>query len=82
MTVTGRAPATEKITCIDGTGHAVGEDVNREGWGELKAAYRAASPSSEQREKMQWYENLCNNGDQHGLGAGRKFVFDMELVNL
>jgi hypothetical protein len=73
MTVTGRAPATEKITCIDGTGHAVGEDVNREGWGELKAAYRAASPSSEQRE---------NNGDQHGLGAGRKFVFDMELVNL
>jgi len=52
MTVAGRAKATENITCVDGTGHAVGEDVNRGGWGELKAAYRAAKPSSEQREKV------------------------------
>jgi hypothetical protein len=81
MTVTGRVPTTDSNTCVDGTGHAVGEDVNREGWGELKAAYRAVDPSSEQREKMEWYEKQCNNGDRHALGAGKEFVFDRDLVN-
>lgn len=81
MTVTGRTPATDNITCIDGTGHGVGEDVNLEGWRELKAAYRAVNSSSDQREKMRWYEEMCNNGDRHGLGAGREFVFDKDQVN-
>lgn len=81
MTVVGRVPATEDIACIDGTGHAVGEDVNREGWAELKAAYRTANPSSEQREKMRWYQDMCNNGDHRGSGGGRDLEFDMEVVN-
>lgn len=81
MTVTGRVPATGNITCIDGTGHVVGEDMNRKGWRELKVAYRAVNPSDEQRERMRWYEVVCNNGDRRGLGAGREFVFDKEQVN-
>jgi hypothetical protein len=81
MTVSGRVTATENITCVDGTGHGVGEDVNREGWRELKAAYRVVNPSSEQKEQMEWYEKQCNNGDRHGLGGGREFVFDRDLVN-
>lgn len=81
MTDAGRGPATDNITCVDGTGHGVGEDVNREGWRELKAANRAVNPSSEQRGKMELYEKQCNNGDRHGLGGGREFVFDRDLVN-
>ena len=67
MTDAGRGPATDNITCVDGTGHGVGEDVNREGWRELKAANRAVNPSSEQRGKMELYEKQCNNGDRHGF---------------
>jgi hypothetical protein len=55
--------------------------VNRKGWGELVAAYRAANPDSEQKERLEWYEHQCSNGDARGLGAGREFVFDKDEIN-
>lgn len=66
---------------MEDTGHSVTEDVEQEGWTELKAAYQAAKPSQEQREKMQWYEQQASNGDRQGLSGGREHVWDKEAIN-
>ncbi|KAH6646857.1 hypothetical protein BKA67DRAFT_524745, partial [Truncatella angustata] len=79
--VIGRQPSTEHFVCKEGSGHGVAEDVGSDrGWTQLIKAYRAASPSQEQRYKMQWYEKKCPNGDPTGL-KDREGEWDIEKVN-
>ncbi|KAK5685268.1 hypothetical protein LTS10_003346 [Elasticomyces elasticus] len=82
LTVNGRAEASTKFHCIDGSGHGVAEDVVQDGWQVLIDAYRARRPDEEQREKIHWYETRCSNGDPKGLGNGREHVWDNDAVNM
>jgi hypothetical protein len=82
ITVEGRAEATDHFVCLLGTGHPVAEDVGGvKGWDALKAAYRAARPNKEQREKREWFENEASNGDPVGLAGDRVNVWNLEQVN-
>jgi len=81
ITVQGRADATDKFSCIDGTGHYVAEDVMQPGWQDLKDAYKAENPDETQREQIHWFENLASNGDPLGLGNGREHEWDREFIN-
>ncbi|OTB02538.1 hypothetical protein M426DRAFT_24692 [Hypoxylon sp. CI-4A] len=68
LTMQGRAEATDKFVCVDGGGHEVAEDVGGSGgWAALKAAYRTDTPTQEQLDKRDWYENDCSNGNMLGL---------------
>ena len=72
ITIIGRDDPKEYFNCVDGTGHSCAEDVgSKSGWKTLTAAYRAANPNGEQREKMAWYETQCSNGDRDGLRGNR-----------
>lgn len=63
--------ATDFFQCKTGEGHGVAEDVgSANGWEELKLAYRSSRPSEDQKEKMDWFENLASNEDRHGLDNG------------
>ncbi|KAF9641557.1 Zinc finger MYND-type protein [Lasiodiplodia theobromae] len=80
--VVGRAPATERITCTDGEGRGVAEDVGgTRGWERLKAAYRAENPDKEQKEKMRWFESEASNADRDGLGGNRAARWSKAEVN-
>jgi len=82
MRITGRAPATSRATCLEGSGHPIAEDAGGfEGWQELVKAYKSENPDSEQKMKMGWFERVCENRDRLGLGNGRDAVFDIEDVN-
>ncbi|KAI1260344.1 MM3350-like domain-containing protein [Xylariaceae sp. FL1019] len=82
LTIKGRADATRKFTCLEGTGHEIAEDVgNIRGWDDLKAAYRATNPTKEQREKRKWYESMASNGDPQGLAGARVDLFEKDRVN-
>ncbi|KAF2277908.1 uncharacterized protein EI97DRAFT_488020 [Westerdykella ornata] len=82
VTLEGRAPPTERIVCLSGTGHGVAEDIGSDqGWENLKKAYRTANPDKEQRFARRMYETKCINGDKRGLGDGREYEFKLEEVN-
>lgn len=82
MTVQGRAKATRDFQVLDGSGHPVAEDAGGVmGWEELKAAYRTANPTSEQKETREWFEERASNGDPRGLAGDRVNFFDKEAVN-
>lgn len=82
LTVEGRAAPTRDFQVVSGTGHGVAEDVGGvQGWAALKEAYRAASPTAEQREKRQWFERTASNKDPSGLAGDRVDFFDMEDTN-
>lgn len=81
ITLEGRQAPTLNLTCTDGTGHGVAEDVKQSGWAELKEAYRTSSPTQEQRELRNWFENEASNCDPDGLGGGREFRWAEGEVN-
>lgn len=82
MTMVGRAPPTDDFVCLSGTGHYVAEDAGSgRGWEEVKAAYRATSPTEEQREKRKWFETQASNCDARGLAGDRVNFFDREKIN-
>ena len=63
--------AMDYFQCKAGEGHGVAEDVgSATGWEELKLAYRSSRLSQDQKEKMDWFENLASNEDRHGLDNG------------
>ncbi|KAK4174665.1 hypothetical protein QBC36DRAFT_168513, partial [Triangularia setosa] len=65
-----------------GRGHPAVEDVSSyDGWERPKEAYQAANPTEKQREKMQWYETVCTNGDRTGLRGDRVNVWDWEELS-
>ena len=72
LTVERRGDFTDHFVCLAGTGHPVVEDVSGvEGWKDLKAAYRAAQPTQEQRERREWFEKRARNVDPRGLAGDR-----------
>ncbi|KAK6086582.1 ser thr protein phosphatase family protein [Seiridium cupressi] len=80
--VVGREAATKHFVCKEGGGHGPAEDVGSDqGWNALIKAYRAATPSEEQRSKMRWYESMCPNGDAAGL-RGRENEWDLQNSKL
>ena len=79
--VTDRASTTSKFRCISGTGHAIAEDVQQDGWAKLKEAYRIYRPHKQQREKWKWYEQQASNGDPTDLRNGGEHVFDKHAVD-
>jgi len=82
LTIKGRAEPTFYFECLDGSGHYVAEDVGSvQGWKNLKAAYRAARPSSEQKERRKWFEQLASNHDPKGLTGDRVNAWDREKIN-
>jgi hypothetical protein len=81
ITVERRSPGTKIIQCLDGSGHGVAEDVNYEGWGELKEAYRTSKPNKKQREKREWFERVASNANRLGLGGGREHFWDKDQIN-
>lgn len=81
ITLKGREKATDKFKCTEGNGHGVAEDVNRDGWTELKEAYRTDRPNSEQKEKRDWYENQASNRNRAGLGGGKELRWDKDGVD-
>lgn len=82
MTVEGRAAPTRDFQVLHGSGHGVAEDAGGvRGWEEVKAAYRAARPTGEQREKRAWFEGLASNADPGGLAGDRVAYFDMDGTN-
>ena len=75
-------PPTTTFECIEGRGHGAAEDVGSvDGWNAMVKAYKAAKPSSEQREQMEWYGKKCVNGDPKGLESGGWERFDIGAVN-
>lgn len=53
ITIIGRDDPKGHFGGGDGTGHSCAEDVgSKAGWKRLTAAYRAANPNREQKEKM------------------------------
>lgn len=79
----GRAAATAKFVCVDGSGHGVAEDAgSSEGWENLKKAYRTDSPSAEQLSKREWFEKKASNKDPKGLAGSRAEEWDMQSINL
>jgi len=82
IAVQGRADATNKFSCVDGTGHYVAEDVKQHGWHDLKEAYKAEDPDEDQYELMDWFENRASNPDPLGLGNGREHEWDKDFVNV
>ncbi|KAE9971120.1 hypothetical protein BLS_002770 [Venturia inaequalis] len=81
ITLKGREKATDRFTCLEGTGHGVAEDVKKDGWEELKEAYRTNRPNQEQKEKRHWYEYQSSNGNPAGLGGGKEFEWDKSAVD-
>lgn len=81
MTVEGRSEASDHIVCIDGSGHGVPEDVTQLGWGELKEAYRTATPNQKQKERRHWFEHQASNRDPRGLGGGREHEWSKDDIN-
>jgi hypothetical protein len=82
LTIEGRGDFTDHFVCLSGTGHPVAEDVGGvQGWEDLKAAYRAAQPTTEQRERREWFEKRARNADPRGLAGDRVNVWDMAQVN-
>ncbi|KAK3682931.1 hypothetical protein B0T22DRAFT_386637, partial [Podospora appendiculata] len=82
MTVIGRAAPTPDFVCLSGSGHPVAEDASsHRGWEEVKAAYRAAKPTSEQQERREWFESMVANADPLGLAGDRVNFWDPKQVN-
>ena len=82
LTVERRGDFTDHFVCLAGTGHPVVEDVSGvEGWKDLKAAYRAAQPTQEQRERREWFEKRARNADPRGLAGDRVNAWNMAQVN-
>lgn len=81
MSLQGRGPPTTDFKCISAQGHYVAEDVGSpSGWEKLKAAYRTSNPTQEQKEKREWYESGCSNGEKEGL-TGRENEVDKFLID-
>ncbi|ROW04441.1 hypothetical protein VMCG_05090 [Cytospora schulzeri] len=77
LTVEGRCDRTRDFQVLSGTGHYVAEDVGSiPGWENLKAAYQARNPTSEQKERRGWFENMSSNGNQRGLAGDRVNLFE------
>lgn len=82
LTVESRAAPTRDFQVLSGTGHGVAEDAGGDrGWEALKAAYRAARPTEDQRSKRTWFEGMASNADPRGLAGDRVEYFDMEETN-
>ncbi|CAJ2503882.1 Uu.00g112760.m01.CDS01 [Anthostomella pinea] len=82
MTITGRADATKNFVCLDGSGHGVAEDAGGvDGWADVKAAYRAARPSQEQRGRRDWFERRASNRDPRGLAGEGVHAWDRQQIN-
>lgn len=82
IAIIGRDEPKEYFNCVDGAGHSCAEDVgSKSGWERLTAAYRAANPNTEQREKMVWYEMRCSNGDRDGFEGNRVRAWPKAGVN-
>ena len=69
-----------------GSGHCLAEDAgNIPGWKEVKASYEVKGTPRDNgraREKREWYENMCSNGDSEGLmGKERLEHFDIGEAN-
>ncbi|CAK3932980.1 Hypothetical predicted protein [Lecanosticta acicola] len=81
LKILGTAPSTDKIICLDGEGHPIAEDAGcHQGWQDVLDAYRAATPTREQREKKTWFARQASNADPQGLGDGRDRLWDRERV--
>ena len=75
-------PESSLVVCTAGRGHPCGEDLGGCGaWEQLKEAYRTETPDEYQRERMQWYEQECMNGDELGLKGKRVNLWDRQSVN-
>lgn len=82
ITVIGRTAHSGHFVCVDGEGHPCAEDAGGlRGWKDLVNAYRAITPTKEQREKMEWFETQCSNRDHRGLAGDRITQWDKRLVN-
>ena len=76
----------QQETITAGRGHAVAEDcLGSFGWERLKRAYEVKDTpgdSREYREKREWYEGMCSNGDGEGLAQeGQIEFFDVSNAN-
>jgi len=82
ITVTGRTMHSGHFVCVAGEGHPCAEDAGGlHGWMDLVEAYKAMTPTKEQREKREWFETQCSNQDRRGLAGDRITQWDKELVN-
>ncbi|KAK4038403.1 plasmid p 4b orf-3 family protein [Parachaetomium inaequale] len=82
LTVEGHGDFTDHFVCLSWTGHPVAKDVGGvQGWKDLKAAYRTAQPTTEQRERREWFEKRARNADPRGLADDRVNAWDMAQVN-
>ena len=83
MTLLSRVGTTSGVfQCTAGEGHGVAEDVgSSKGWEDLKQAYRSQRPNKEQKEKMEWFENLASNEDRQGLDNGRDRMWPKTKIN-
>jgi len=82
ITIKGRTKPTTHFECVDGSGHAAAEDVgSKTGWEALKEAYRTNEPSEKQKERREWYQSECANGDWQGLGGDRLNIWNQEDIN-
>ncbi|KAL7628322.1 hypothetical protein AAE478_002522 [Parahypoxylon ruwenzoriense] len=82
LTIEGRADATNDFVCLGGSGHPVAEDVGGvRGWADLKAAYRAAHPTREQRDRRNWFEKACRNRDPAGLAGDGASKWNRDSIN-
>lgn len=83
LTVEGRADPTRDFQVLSGTGHPIAEDVGGlMGWKGLKEAYQARKPTSDQRERRDWFQNMASNGNPRGLAGDRVNIFeDKDEIN-
>ncbi|KAG8930953.1 hypothetical protein FRC02_003431 [Tulasnella sp. 418] len=77
-----REPPIQKrgSACLEGEGHPCAEDIGGD-WKKLKNIYQKANPTQEEKEKMDWYENMCSNGDSNGLSGNGAYRWDIDSVN-
>jgi len=71
-----------RAKCLSAVGHGIAEDCGGfPGWAWLKEAYATPNPTNSERERREWYENHCLNGDREGLGGQRAHLVDLERIN-
>ena len=77
MEFLGRAPRTDQISCLEGSGHPPAEDAGPELWYSLSRAYKKSEVEwdDNDRDNVKWYEEVCMNGDSEGLRGDRVTQF-------
>lgn len=70
------------VLCVGGEGHPAAENVGgSKGWKELKIAYNSRKKTAEQEQMVDWFEELCVNGDEVGLKGANVCRWDMKTIN-